>query len=163
MSLDILHWNDVYRVSAQKLSPTSPETIDVTQFAAMLDDIRDHWTVVDGQKQGLVLFSGDVFSPSVESSVTRGSHMVKSDVLADDPTLISDHHRTQVPVMNELAPDVSLTGRFKFILRNKRLLYYYLASLQVTMTLTLVSRSSTSSARNDVTPYIDQATLTWSS
>jgi hypothetical protein len=26
---------------------------------------------------GLVLFAGDVFSPSVESSVTRGSHMVR--------------------------------------------------------------------------------------
>ncbi|KAF7338627.1 25S rRNA adenine-N(1) methyltransferase [Mycena venus] len=43
---------------------------------------------------GLVLFSGDVFSPSVESSVTRGSHMV--------------------PVMNELNPDVSLAGNHDF-------------------------------------------------
>ena len=30
----------------------------------------------EGEKEGLVLFAGDVFSPSVESSVTRGSHMV---------------------------------------------------------------------------------------
>lgn len=36
------------------------------------------------------MFSGDVFSPSVESSVTRGSHMV--------------------PVLNELGIDVSVTG-----------------------------------------------------
>ena len=28
-------------------------------------------------KDGLVLFAGDVFNPSVESSVTRGSHMVR--------------------------------------------------------------------------------------
>ncbi|KAF7983055.1 hypothetical protein HWV62_23947 [Athelia sp. TMB] len=42
----------------------------------------------------LVLFSGDVFSPSTESSVSRGSHMV--------------------PVMNILAPDVSMIGNHDF-------------------------------------------------
>ena len=90
-TLNILHFNDVYRVQPFKLSPQSPETIDVTQWAAMLDDVRGRWPVrPDGARDGLVLFSGDVFSPSVESSVTRGSHMV--------------------PVMNAIAPDVSLTG-----------------------------------------------------
>ena len=90
-TLNILHFNDVYRVQPFKLSPKSPETIDVTQWAAMLDDVRGRWPVrPDGARDGLVLFSGDVFSPSVESSVTRGSHMV--------------------PVMNAIAPDVSLTG-----------------------------------------------------
>ncbi|KII88925.1 hypothetical protein PLICRDRAFT_175177 [Plicaturopsis crispa FD-325 SS-3] len=93
--LKILHFNDVYRVAPQKISPTSNETIDVTQFGAMLDGIRENWdTREDGLKDGLTLFSGDVFSPSVESSVTRGSHMV--------------------PVMNELAPDISLTGNHDF-------------------------------------------------
>ncbi|KAF8078151.1 Metallo-dependent phosphatase-like protein [Lyophyllum atratum] len=93
--LTILHWNDVYRVSPQKLSPRSEETIDVTQFAALLDDLRETWSdLPDGKKDGLTLFSGDVFSPSVESTVTRGSHMV--------------------PVMNALAPDVSLTGNHDF-------------------------------------------------
>lgn len=76
-SLPILHFNDVYRVQPFKINPKSPETIDVTQFAAMLDDVRDSWALrPDGAREGLVLFSGDVFSPSVESSVTRGSHMV---------------------------------------------------------------------------------------
>ena len=75
VELPILHFNDVYRVSKQKLSPTI--TIDVTQFAAMIDDIRDTWRKrEDGKRDGLVLFSGDLFSPSVESSVTRGSHLV---------------------------------------------------------------------------------------
>ncbi|KAK7023890.1 Trifunctional nucleotide phosphoesterase protein YfkN [Favolaschia claudopus] len=86
MSLKILHFNDVYRCAPQKLAPNSSETIDVAQFAATLDSLRP--------SDGLVLFSGDVFSPSVESSVTRGSHMV--------------------PVMNELRPDVSLTGNHDF-------------------------------------------------
>ncbi|KAI0306747.1 Metallo-dependent phosphatase [Multifurca ochricompacta] len=93
--LPILHWNDVYRVRPQKVSPTSSETIDVTQFAGLLDDIRDQWPIRgDGNRDGLSLFSGDVFAPSVDSSVTRGSHMV--------------------PVMNTLAPDVSLVGNHDF-------------------------------------------------
>ncbi|KAI0928269.1 hypothetical protein AcW1_005566 [Taiwanofungus camphoratus] len=93
--LSILHFNDVYRVQPFKLSPKSPDTIDVTQWAAMLDDLRDQWPQrPDGKRDGLVLFSGDVFSPSVESSVTRGSHMV--------------------PVMNVIAPDVSMTGNHDF-------------------------------------------------
>ncbi|KAJ7286039.1 Metallo-dependent phosphatase-like protein [Mycena rebaudengoi] len=93
--LTLLHFNDVYRCAPQKLAPNSPETIDVTQFAALLDSLRDQWTQLpNGKKDGLVLFSGDVFSPSVESSVTRGSHMV--------------------PVMNELNPDVSLAGNHDF-------------------------------------------------
>lgn len=79
-SLSILHFNDVYRVTPQKLNPAKPkETIDVTQFAALVDDLRDQWPPrEDGKRDGLFLFSGDVFSPSVESSVTRGSHMVSS-------------------------------------------------------------------------------------
>lgn len=77
--LSILHWNDVYRVSPQKLSSRSEETIDVSQFGALLDDLRGQWPErSDGARDGLVLFSGDVFSPSVESSVTRGSHMASS-------------------------------------------------------------------------------------
>jgi 5'-nucleotidase len=76
-TISVLHWNDVYRVTPQKIHHSSPETIDVTQFAAMIDDIRNGWPArPDGKRDGLVLFSGDVFSPSVESSVTRGSHMV---------------------------------------------------------------------------------------
>jgi hypothetical protein len=108
--LSILHWNDVYRIQPQKISPTSPETIDVTQFAALLDDIREQWTQrPDGKRDGLVLFSGDVFSPSVESSVTRGSHMVRLLVLSAGKWSEANCSH-QVPVMNEIGPDVSLTG-----------------------------------------------------
>ena len=76
-TLSILHFNDVYRVTPQKISSNPLETIDVTQFTALLHDLRDQWALrEDGNRDGLVLFSGDVFSPSIESSVTRGSHMV---------------------------------------------------------------------------------------
>jgi 5'-nucleotidase len=74
--LNILHFNDVYRVSKQ---PVEGGTIDVSQWAQMLDDRRNEWSArEDGKRDGLVLFSGDVFSPSIESSVTRGSHMVRN-------------------------------------------------------------------------------------
>ena len=77
VTLPVLHFNDVYRVQPFKPSPSSHGTIDVTQWTAMLDDIRQQWAQrPDGKREGLVLFSGDVFSPSTESSVTRGSHMV---------------------------------------------------------------------------------------
>ncbi|KAJ7074326.1 Metallo-dependent phosphatase-like protein [Mycena amicta] len=93
--LSILHFNDVYRCAPQKLVPNAPDTIDVTQFGALLDRLRSQWDRrEDGERDGLVLFSGDAFSPSVESSVTRGSHMV--------------------PVLNQLGPAVSLTGNHDF-------------------------------------------------
>ena len=76
-SLSLLHFNDVCRVTPQKISSQSPETIDVTQFTALLHDLRDQWTLRnDGKRDGLVLFSGDALSPSMESTITRGSHMV---------------------------------------------------------------------------------------
>jgi len=72
-SISLLHFNDVYRVRPQKLSK-SQGTIDVTQFAQMVSDSRESWK--ESSKEGLVFFSGDLFAPSVESSVTRGTHMV---------------------------------------------------------------------------------------
>jgi hypothetical protein len=63
MLLPILHFNDVYRVSKQKLQ--SGGTIDVTQFAHLVNSSRNNWPTTGG----LVLFSGDLFNPSVESSV----------------------------------------------------------------------------------------------
>ncbi|KAL5490069.1 hypothetical protein ACEPAI_4902 [Sanghuangporus weigelae] len=94
VELPILHFNDVYRVNPQKI--TGGATIDVTQFACMLDALRDAWPTRadDENRDGLVLFSGDLFAPSVESSVTRGSHMV--------------------PVINDLAPDIAVTGNHDF-------------------------------------------------
>ena len=62
-SVPFLHFNDVYRVNPQKVSPKSNETIDVTQFAALLDGIRERWIKREnGDQEGLVLFSGDVFA-----------------------------------------------------------------------------------------------------
>lgn len=80
-SLSIAHWNDAYRVTPQKIRGNGTETIDVTQFSFLLDTIRGRWPKrSDGSPNGLSLFSGDLFSPSVESTVTRGSHMVRVKV-----------------------------------------------------------------------------------
>ncbi|KAJ6553022.1 Metallo-dependent phosphatase [Mycena capillaripes] len=75
--LNIAHFNDVYQVSDQKIYPEGKEeTINVTKFASSLFDITSNWKEKkDGSRDGLTVFSGDVFSPSIESSVTRGRHM----------------------------------------------------------------------------------------
>ncbi|THU84298.1 Metallo-dependent phosphatase [Dendrothele bispora CBS 962.96] len=75
--LGIAHFNDVYQVSDQKISVGGQqETIDVTKFATLLDNVTSKWKDRnDGKKDGLIIFSGDLFSPSTESSVTRGRHM----------------------------------------------------------------------------------------
>jgi 5'-nucleotidase len=75
--ISIAHFNDVYRVSPQKFAKSSSETIDVSKFGGLLDSVRAQWqSGLDGKSNGLTLFSGDAFSPSMESSVTRGDHMV---------------------------------------------------------------------------------------
>ncbi|KAJ6526896.1 Metallo-dependent phosphatase [Mycena vulgaris] len=90
--LNIAHFNDVYQVSDQKIYPGgNEETINVTKFASSLFDITSNWKKrEDGSKDGLTVFSGDGFSPSVESSVTRGRHMA--------------------PLMNGLGIDIAVVG-----------------------------------------------------
>ncbi|KAK8843476.1 hypothetical protein IAR55_007135 [Kwoniella newhampshirensis] len=111
-TLPLLCFNDVYRVS-QKYNPQpgAPEGvassgqqqhISVSQFGELLLSERAKWASRDGAKgkekesdrEGLVLFAGDVFNPSVESSVTRGSHMV--------------------PIMNALQVDAACVGNHDF-------------------------------------------------
>ncbi|KAF8509902.1 Metallo-dependent phosphatase-like protein [Gautieria morchelliformis] len=91
MRLRILHFNDVYRVTPQK-SPSG--TISVSQFAHLLSSLSSEAAGTDILEKPLLLFSGDVFSPSIESTITRGSHMV--------------------PVMNAFGVDVALTGNHDF-------------------------------------------------
>ncbi|KAF8145139.1 Metallo-dependent phosphatase-like protein, partial [Mycena galopus ATCC 62051] len=94
--LNIAHFNDVYQVSDQKIYPGgNEETINVTKFASSLFDITSNWKKrEDGSKDGLTVFSGDGFSPSVESSVTRGRHMA--------------------PLMNGLGIDIAVVGNHEF-------------------------------------------------
>ncbi|EIW81808.1 Metallo-dependent phosphatase, partial [Coniophora puteana RWD-64-598 SS2] len=59
----------------------------------MLDNVRQTWKD-NGHGEGLTLFSGDVFSPSPHSSITRGKHMTS--------------------VMNALNVDVGVVGNHEF-------------------------------------------------
>ncbi|PKS06028.1 hypothetical protein jhhlp_007862 [Lomentospora prolificans] len=69
--LRIFHFNDVYHID-----PSSAEPVGgIARFMSVLKEYRDG-EQYKGQSELLPLFSGDVFNPSVESTVTKGSHMV---------------------------------------------------------------------------------------
>ncbi|KDN48501.1 Metallo-dependent phosphatase [Tilletiaria anomala UBC 951] len=95
--LPILHANDVYRIRQSVKSDGKSQEYCASQFAALIHRLRSEWPqppqpLPDSQasaakedsdechdgipRAGLTLFSGDVFNPSVESSVTRGEHML---------------------------------------------------------------------------------------
>ncbi|KAK1758759.1 Metallo-dependent phosphatase-like protein [Echria macrotheca] len=67
----LLHYNDVYH-----LDPSSSEPAGgCARFITLCNEYRDG-DQFHGQPNLVTLFSGDVFNPSLESSVTKGSHMV---------------------------------------------------------------------------------------
>ncbi|KAJ8502019.1 hypothetical protein ONZ45_g11924 [Pleurotus djamor] len=89
-TLGIAHFNDVYQVTDQTIFVDGKkETINVMKFATLLSDVMAKW-----KNEGLTIFSGDLFSPSTESSITRGRHM---------PAIV-----------NELNIDVSVVGNHEF-------------------------------------------------
>ncbi|KAH6656099.1 flagellar associated protein [Truncatella angustata] len=69
--LRILHYNDVYHVDSSSAEPVG----GVARFMTLVKHYRDDpkWT---GQSDLVTLFSGDAYNPSLESSITKGSHMV---------------------------------------------------------------------------------------
>ncbi|OJD29792.1 5-nucleotidase [Diplodia corticola] len=69
--LRILHYNDVYHVE-----PSSAEPVGgYARFKTLCNHYRSDPSFA-GQSELLTFFSGDAFNPSLESSVTKGSHMV---------------------------------------------------------------------------------------
>lgn len=67
--LRILHYNDVYHVD-----PSSAEPVGgIARFITVCKEYRES-DKYRGQPGLVTLFSGDVFSPSLESSITKGSH-----------------------------------------------------------------------------------------
>jgi 5'-nucleotidase len=66
--LRLLHYNDVYH-----LDPSSAEPVGgIARFITMCKDYREG-SQFEGQPDLITLFSGDVFNPSLESSITKGS------------------------------------------------------------------------------------------
>lgn len=69
--LRIIHYNDVYHVE-----PSSAEPVGgYARFKTLCNHYRSDPKFA-GQSELLTFFSGDAFNPSLESSVTKGSHMV---------------------------------------------------------------------------------------
>ena len=72
------------------MDPSSAEPVGgIARFQTVCNYYK-HDEKFSGQPTICTLFSGDVFNPSLESSVTKGSHMV--------------------PVLNDLGTDVACVG-----------------------------------------------------
>ncbi|EEH16725.1 hypothetical protein PABG_06812 [Paracoccidioides brasiliensis Pb03] len=83
--LRLLHYNDVYHVEAGSADPVG----GVSRFQTLVNYYRHHPRFAN-QPPLLAFFSGDAFNPSLESSVTKGRHMV--------------------PFLNQIGTDVACVG-----------------------------------------------------
>lgn len=69
----LLHFNDVYHLDASSAEPVG----GISRFMTAVNEYRnDERYQGKGKPELVTLFSGDVFNPSLESSITKGSHMV---------------------------------------------------------------------------------------
>ena len=83
--LRILAYNDVYHIEARSAEPVG----GVARFQTVVNEYRFHTQYAD-QPKLITLFAGDAFNPSLESSVTKGRHMV--------------------PILNKIGTDVACVG-----------------------------------------------------
>ena len=83
--LRLLHYNDVYHVDASSAEPVG----GIARFQTLVNHYRNDKSY-EGQPELLTFFSGDAFNPSLESSVTKGAHMV--------------------PILNNVGTDVACVG-----------------------------------------------------
>lgn len=67
----LVHYNDVYHLDAASSEPVG----GIARFMTVCKEYQDGPRFAD-QPRCLTLFSGDAFNPSLESSITKGSHMV---------------------------------------------------------------------------------------
>jgi 5'-nucleotidase len=69
--LRILHYNDVYHID-----PSSAEPVGgISRFMTVCKEYQEDQRFKD-QSKLMTFFSGDAFNPSLESTVTKGKHMV---------------------------------------------------------------------------------------
>ncbi|KAJ5117007.1 hypothetical protein N7456_001355 [Penicillium angulare] len=83
--LRLIHYNDVYHVESGSAEPIG----GVARFQSLVNYYRESPRFAD-QPNILTFFSGDAFNPSLESSVTKGRHMV--------------------PFLNKIGTDVACLG-----------------------------------------------------
>ncbi|KAJ2807528.1 hypothetical protein H4R20_001248 [Coemansia guatemalensis] len=84
--LRILHFNDVYNVGATNRDPIG----GASRFTTLVHSLQD----AKGAAPTLTLFSGDAYFPSLESTISRGEHMLQ--------------------VLNRLNIDASVLGNHEF-------------------------------------------------
>ncbi|EED20999.1 5'-nucleotidase, putative [Talaromyces stipitatus ATCC 10500] len=83
--LRLIHYNDVYHVESGSSDPIG----GVERFQTVMNQYRSA-PRYSGLSEVITLFSGDVFNPSLESTVTKGQHMV--------------------PFLNKIGTDVACIG-----------------------------------------------------
>ena len=83
--LRIVHYNDVYHIEAGSAEPVG----GVARFQTVVNHYRSDPQYAQ-QSKLITLFSGDAYNPSLESSVTKGRHMV--------------------PLLNNIGTDVACVG-----------------------------------------------------
>ncbi|KAM0247411.1 hypothetical protein ACHAP5_004050 [Fusarium lateritium] len=85
--LRLIHYNDVYH-----LDPSSAEPVGgLPRFIKVCREYQEGEQYKD-QPKALTLFSGDVFNPSLESTVTKGQHMVPVlDLIGTDCSCVGNH------------------------------------------------------------------------
>jgi 5'-nucleotidase len=71
----LLHYNDVYHLDPSSAEPQGGVARFVSAYQQYRDDKR-----FNGQPELINLFSGDVFNPSLESSITKGKLPVQAHV-----------------------------------------------------------------------------------
>ncbi|KAH6609843.1 hypothetical protein Trco_003189 [Trichoderma cornu-damae] len=85
--LRLLHYNDVYHVDQASAEPVG----GLARFVTLCKEYKDG-KQYQGQPGLLTLFSGDVFNPSLESSVTKGRHMVSVlNAIGTDAACVGNH------------------------------------------------------------------------
>ncbi|POS72322.1 flagellar associated protein [Diaporthe helianthi] len=85
--LRLLHYNDVYHLDASSAEPVG----GIARFMTVCKEYQQGDRFRD-QPACVTLFSGDAFNPSLESSITKGSHMVPIlNALATDCASLGNH------------------------------------------------------------------------
>ncbi|KAF4125473.1 2',3'-cyclic-nucleotide 2'-phosphodiesterase/5'- or 3'-nucleotidase, 5'-nucleotidase family [Geosmithia morbida] len=84
--LRIIHYNDVYHVDEASAEPVG----GLARFITLCEEYKN----VPDVPEPVTFFSGDAFNPSLESSVTKGRHMV--------------------PVLNAIGTDCACVGNHDF-------------------------------------------------
>ncbi|ODA82631.1 hypothetical protein RJ55_01139 [Drechmeria coniospora] len=83
----ILHYNDVYHVDHASAEPVG----GIARFMTVVKEYQEGGRFA-GQPKALTLFSGDAFNPSLESSVTKGRHMVPVlNAIGTDCACVGNH------------------------------------------------------------------------